>query len=197
MTNTTRTDTHTHTPHSHLDAASADHADPDPNSDPDQDRADPDERELFRGFMANWPTGVTVLTTQVDAQPLGCTAQSLMSLSLDPPQLLVSLAETSNTLAGLRRTGVFGLSILSAGQAELGRRFATGSARQRFSGTPVETVHGVPILAGAAAAMVCRLAETWQRADHVLVVGLPLWQVADRAAEGVLLRHRGQYRALS
>jgi hypothetical protein len=97
--------------------------------------ADLDSEQSFRAFMANWPTGVTVLTTQVGVQPLGCTAQSLMSVSLEPPQLVVSLAETSHTLAGVRRSGVFGLSILHAGQAELGRRFAVGTAEERFQDT--------------------------------------------------------------
>lgn len=159
------------------------------------DHSDLDGRQLFHGFMANWPTGVTVLTTQVGAQSLGCTAQSLMSVSLEPPQLVVSLAETSRTVAGLLRSGLFGLSILRAGQAELGQRFSVGPAQERFRGTPVKTVHGVPILVGSAAAMVCRLGETWQRADHVLVIGLPMWQEVDRGAD-LLLRHRSRYRAL-
>ena len=154
-----------------------------------------DGRLLFHGFMANWPTGVTVLTTQVGAELFGCTAQSLMSVSLEPPQLVVALAETSRTLAGLLRSGVFGLSILRAGQDELGRRFSVGAAQDRFRGTPVRTVHGVPLLTDAAATMVCRLGETWHRADHVLVIGLPLWQDLDQTAD-VLLRHRSAYRPL-
>jgi flavin reductase (DIM6/NTAB) family NADH-FMN oxidoreductase RutF len=151
--------------------------------------------QMFYEFMASWPTGVTVLTTQADGRPLGCTAQSLMSVSLEPPQLVASLARTSNTLAGLLQSGFFGLSILHARQAELARRFSAGPAQERFRDTPVKVVLGVPILVGAAAAMVCRLGETWPQADHFLVIGFPLWQEVDHDGDP-LLRHRSRYRAL-
>jgi flavin reductase (DIM6/NTAB) family NADH-FMN oxidoreductase RutF len=143
----------------------------------------------FREFMRRWPTGVAVVTTAGPAGPVGCTVIALLSLSIEPPLLLVSLGEDSRTLEAIRRTDLFGVSLLAAAQGELSERFANCAREERFTGLELRVEHGVPLLAGAAAQMVCAVQQLEQIADHVLVVGAPIWQSVDPGL-APLLSHR-------
>ena len=143
----------------------------------------------FRDFMRHWPTGVAIVTTAGPNGPVGCTVNALMSLSVEPPLLVVSLGEDSRTLQAIRRTDLFGASILAAAQRELSERFANCAREERFTGLELRVEHGVPLLAAAAAQIVCAVEELHQIADHVLVVGAPVWQSVDRD-QAALLSHR-------
>src|SRR6187431_554483 len=81
----------------------------------------PDE---FRRALAAYPTGVTVVTAIGDEGPSGATANSVTSLSLDPPMMLACLDRGSRTLTSVRAQGRFGVNALAAGQEELARRFS-------------------------------------------------------------------------
>jgi 3-hydroxy-9,10-secoandrosta-1,3,5(10)-triene-9,17-dione monooxygenase reductase component len=143
----------------------------------------------FRGFMRRWPTGVAVVATVGPNGPVGCTVIALMSLSVEPPLLVVSLGEDSRTLEAIRRTDLFGVSILAAVQGELSDRFANCAREQRFTGLELRVEHDVPLLAGAAAQMVCAVQQLEQIADHVLVVGAPIWQSVDPDRPPLLSHH--------
>jgi flavin reductase (DIM6/NTAB) family NADH-FMN oxidoreductase RutF len=143
----------------------------------------------FRDFMRHWPTGVAVVTTMSPSRPVGCTVNALLSLSVEPPLLVVSLAEESRTLEAIRRVDLFGISILAAAQEELSDRFANCAREQRFTGLELRVEHGLPLLAGAAAQMVCAVQQLEQIADHVLVVGAPIWQSVDPGRAPLLLHH--------
>jgi flavin reductase (DIM6/NTAB) family NADH-FMN oxidoreductase RutF len=142
----------------------------------------------FREFMRHWPTGVAVVTTAGPNGPVGCTVNALISLSVKPPLLVVSLGEDSRTLAAIRRTDLFGASILAAAQEELSERFANCAREERFTGLELRVEHGVPLLAGAAAQTVCAVRQLEQIADHVLVVGAPVWQSVDADRAPLLSR---------
>ena len=139
--------------------------------------------------MRHWPSGVAVVTTAGPTGPVGCTVVALMSLSVEPPLLAVSLGEESRTLEAIRHTDLFGVSILAAAQRELSERFANCAREERFTGVELRVEHGVPLLAGAAARMVCAVQQLEQIADHVLVVGAPIWQSVD-PGRAPLLSHR-------
>jgi flavin reductase (DIM6/NTAB) family NADH-FMN oxidoreductase RutF len=150
----------------------------------------------FRDFMRHWPTGVAIVTAAGRNGPVGCTVNALMSLSMEPPLLLVSLGEDSRTLEVIRRTERFGASVLTPEQAELSERFCHCAPAERFAGLELRVEHGVPLLAGAAAQTVCTVQDLHQVADHVLVVGAPVWQAVAAAREPLLL-HRGGHRHLT
>ena len=150
----------------------------------------------FRDFMRHWPTGVAIVTTAGPEGPVGCTVNALLSLSVEPPLVLVSFGEDSRTLEVIRRTERFGASVLAAEQAELSERFCHCAPTERFDGLELRVEHGVPLLAGAAAHTVCRVQELLRCADHVLVVGAPVWQSADPEREPLLL-HRGEHRRVA
>ncbi|WP_433392193.1 flavin reductase family protein [Micromonospora sp. KLBMP9576] len=136
----------------------------------------PPGAEEFRQFMSNWPTGVSVVTSRHGRTPVGCTVNAMMSVSLSPPLLVISLGRDSGTLAAIRSTGAFALNVLCTDQRELCRRFARGAQSERFRGVPVQYHRGLPVLSDALAATLCTVRETADCGDHVLVVGMPGWQ---------------------
>ena len=86
----------------------------------------------LRSAMANFATGLTVVTTSDGGRPHGSTLSGVMSLSMDPPMVLLSLARTSSLLARLHRGGRFGVNVLAAHQDQVALRFAT-KVHDRFA----------------------------------------------------------------
>lgn len=148
------------------------------------------DRETFCTVMAQLPTGVSIVTAADDAGPVGCTVNSFMSLSADPPAVLVSLAQASRTLTDIVRAGGFGVNILSWGQRALCRRFAQGDPLRRFDGVPHVMQDAVPILLDAAAVLTCRLQRTVELGDHILVIGAPTSAACDPTVGGLALHRR-------
>ncbi|MER7899351.1 flavin reductase family protein [Streptomyces sp. NPDC096046] len=129
----------------------------------------------FRCAMAHLPTSVTVITTTTDAGPVGCTASAVLSLSMDPPSMLVSLAADSHTAQHIKRRGAFAVNALSWQQRALTQQFAGGDPHHRFDGVAHTLLHGQPVLTDTAVGVVCAV-ETIQHAlDHLLLVGRVIW----------------------
>jgi 3-hydroxy-9,10-secoandrosta-1,3,5(10)-triene-9,17-dione monooxygenase reductase component len=142
-----------------------------------------DAQELRR-LMARWATGVAVVTSRDGSGPRGATTNALTSLSLDPLLVLVALDHGSNTLQAVRDAGRFCINVLSSGQEELARRFATkASGEEKLAGVPHELVDGVPVLSGAVAWLTCDLDEELEGGDHTIVLGRPLTAGADPDAQ--------------
>ena len=147
---------------------------------------DPDE---FREFMSHWPTGVSVVTSRLGNRPAGCTVNAVMSVSLSPPLLVISLGHDSGTLAAIERTGAFAINVLSADQRDLCGRFARGEQSDRFRGVPVQYLRDVPVLCDSLATAICTVRGATRCGDHVLVVGMPVWQNARPKAGPPLVFH--------
>ncbi|WP_336210176.1 flavin reductase family protein [Nonomuraea sp. LPB2021202275-12-8] len=136
-----------------------------------------DEQSLaqhFRGFMSDYVTGVTVVTT-LDAQnrPHGLTCTSLVSVTLAPPTLLVCLDVRSGTRAAIGDRGVFAVNLLREDGQRVAELFA-GPEPDRFgrvSWRPSPRT-GLPWLAADAHAMAeCRVTQTAVVGDHAVVFG--------------------------
>jgi flavin reductase (DIM6/NTAB) family NADH-FMN oxidoreductase RutF len=143
--------------------------------------------------MGHFPTGVTVVTSRSpDASPCGLTANSVASVSLDPLLVLVCLDRDASSHGCITDGGAFAISVLSADDEDLARRFAKGGWRDRFKGVDLrEAVTGSPILSRALAWMDCRVTEVHEAGDHSIVVGEV---VASDARDGnPLLFFRGKY----
>ncbi|TIC88036.1 hypothetical protein E8D34_07035 [Nocardioides sp. GY 10113] len=129
----------------------------------------------FRDVMAQWPSGVTVVTTLgPDGVRHGMTASSFASVSLDPPLVSICLTKTLYSHELVSRSGIFGISVLAKDQAEIGRRFAgmSGDLEDRFAGeswTTAET--GVPLLDSALGWFDCRVVHAYPGGDHTIFVG--------------------------
>jgi 3-hydroxy-9,10-secoandrosta-1,3,5(10)-triene-9,17-dione monooxygenase reductase component len=129
-----------------------------------------------REFMRHWATGMAVITSGTAERPVGCTVNAFISVSLDPPLLLVSLNRSSRTLAAMTAHGAFGVNVLGRGQLQVAASFAAASG-DRFRGVPFRMIAGVPILDETIAAAACKLNLCVPVADHVLVIAAPHWCV--------------------
>lgn len=137
-----------------------------------------DPRELRRA-LGRYTTGVTIVSC-VDAQTaatgegrVGLTANSFASLSLAPPLVLWSLRRASASLAAFDRATHFAVNVLAEAQVELSRAFASArTPAEKFAeGAWSAGLHGLPVLAGAAAVFECRSVGRQEQGDHVLYIG--------------------------
>ncbi|HVE75969.1 MAG TPA: flavin reductase family protein [Actinomycetota bacterium] len=120
--------------------------------------------------MRLWPTGVAIVTsTDSLGNAEGMTVNSLISISLEPPLVLVSLAKPSRTLAAVEDSGMFAVSILSSGSNELCWSFARDSESREFS--DFVDLEKIPIANASGAAFACRVEQKFDVADHMLIVG--------------------------
>lgn len=125
-------------------------------------------RDAFGAFL----TGVTVVTTiNAAGQPIGFTANSFTSVSLDPPLLLVCLAKTSRNYDALTGAEGFAVNILSEDQKQISNTFAR-PVEDRFAAVewkrgPV----GSPVFADVAAWFDCALQQLVDAGDHVILIG--------------------------
>jgi flavin reductase len=138
-------------------------------------------------------TGVTVVTTNLGARPIGRTVSAMCSVSADPALLLISIRTDSPLLAAIVASGQFGVNVLSAGQAAIADAFA-GRGERRYSFAVRDwwpLVGGaVPLLHGAAARFACRVETTHEAGTHTLVLGAVTR--ADRgSATPLAYTHRG------
>ncbi|MGW0801469.1 flavin reductase family protein [Nonomuraea sp. NPDC002799] len=130
--------------------------------------------EACRAFMSAYPTGVAVVTAMSpDGEPCGLTCSSLISVTLTPPTLLVSMNVHSRTLAATVGAGGFGVNLLPARSRAVAELFSSLTA-DRFSavrwapagplGLPrlEEDLHGWAE---------CTVEEVWTVGDHALVLG--------------------------
>jgi flavin reductase (DIM6/NTAB) family NADH-FMN oxidoreductase RutF len=131
------------------------------------------EQHHFRKVMGNFPTGVTVVTSRgPDASPCGLTANSIASVSLDPPLVLVCVDRSASSHACITQGGSFAISVLSSQDEELARRFAKGSFAERFRDVSfTDSENGSPVLTGALAWLDCRVANVYEAGDHSIVIG--------------------------
>ena len=146
---------------------------------------------LQRHVMGRFATGVTLLTTQFDEGILGMTANAVMSLSLEPPLIVVAVDKENSMHECLTQGKCFALNMLRADQEEISRRFAVSGPKD-FSGlelTVAET--GAPILVDAIAFMDCRLVDILPGGDHDMFIGEP---VAGKTRDGdPLIFYSGKY----
>jgi flavin reductase (DIM6/NTAB) family NADH-FMN oxidoreductase RutF len=138
----------------------------------------------FRQAMAQFASGVTVVTTTRDGKPYGLTASSFASLSLDPPLVLVCLSRTLSTYEIIEGAGAFAVNILSSHQLEVARRFAGlhPSLIDRFDEVEwTPSKNGSPLLPGCLAWVDCRIRNIYDGGDHSIFVGA----VEDAGVTGV------------
>lgn len=126
----------------------------------------------FRDALGTFATGVTIVTTLSEAGvPVGLTASSFNSVSLQPPLVLWSLALAASTMSAFQACTHYAIHVLGADQLELANQFAARGV-DRFAGVrhaPGQT--GVPLIAGALATFECRNRSQHSEGDHVIFVG--------------------------
>jgi 3-hydroxy-9,10-secoandrosta-1,3,5(10)-triene-9,17-dione monooxygenase reductase component len=158
---------------------------------------DPPTIDEYRALMGLFPTGVTVVTGMGPRGPAGMTVNAIASLSLDPILLMIGFGVSSRTLSAVRETGRFGVTVLARNQEGVSSLFASKlPERQKFSDVGYELVHGVPVLDGGVAWLVCDTQAYHPGGDHLLVVGRVVAMGPGHTDRAPLLFHRGRYRGL-
>jgi flavin reductase (DIM6/NTAB) family NADH-FMN oxidoreductase RutF len=153
------------------------------------------EPPLFRQLLGRFATGVTVLTTRTPGgEPIGMTASSVASVSLDPPLVLASVDRRHDMHAALAVAAHFVLNILAADQEALSRRFAADEP-DRFQGVGFHpNKHGIAVLEGVVAHIDCEQQSAIPAGDHTVFIGLVVGgSVTERRP---LLYYRGGYAGL-
>ena len=150
-----------------------------------------EQRALFR----RWPAGVSVVVAEVDGRRHGLTVSSLVSLSLDPPLVGISIAHQASLHELLRDAGEWAASLLAGGQEELAQHFAR-------SVPPIALWNGIELrdddprlLAGASGWLVARTVDELRTGDHTFFVGEIVSIEEGSAADSLTYVHRG-YKAV-
>ncbi len=134
--------------------------------------ASPFDPKEFRRALGMFATGVTIVTTTAaDGTPVGITANSFNSVSLDPPMVLWSLANNARSLSAFSDSTHWNVHILSNEQEALSNRFAR-AGEDKFSGLEMDMQpSGAPLLPGCSARFQCRNAFKYDGGDHTIFVG--------------------------
>ena len=158
-------------------------------------RTGSDPRTL-REALGCFATGVTVVTClDPDGRPVGLTANSFTSVSLDPPLLLVCVARSAASADALTRAGHFAVNVLQTGQQPASIRFATKD-QDRFGATPWSPGdYGPPVLRDSLGVFECAAHAVHEGGDHHIVVGEVLRASFDPTLDP-LLYFRARYRRL-
>jgi flavin reductase (DIM6/NTAB) family NADH-FMN oxidoreductase RutF len=130
-----------------------------------------DPRE-FRRALGSFATGVTVITTsRSGGEPVGLTANSFSSVSLDPPLVLWSLSLKSPSLRAFEEAGHFAVNVLAEDQVEVSRRFST-PIPDKFDGVKWHRgIASLPLIEDTVARLECQVAARHVSGDHVIFIG--------------------------
>lgn len=153
------------------------------------------EPQELRRVMGHFATGVTVITTKdKDGTPQGLTANAFMSLSLNPPLILISVDKAATCYACFEPQNGFTVNFLSEAQEEISRRFATKGV-DKFAGLQwKEGNNGAAILDGILGHVECKITQCYDGGDHTIVLG----EIVNVSATGErpLLFFKGKYQKL-
>lgn len=128
----------------------------------------------FKRALGSWAAGVTVVITEHDGKYYGLTASSFSSLSLDPPLVLICVANGNHLERMVRESKKFGITILAEGQDEISGAFAKSGrdpvdSLDEFDTFTLET--GSPLIEGGLGYVDCSLDQAIEGGDHTIFIG--------------------------
>lgn len=146
----------------------------------------------FRRALGMFATGVTIVTARMkDGTPVGVTANSFNSVSLNPPLVLWSLAKNARSLQAFSEAGNWNVHILAEDQVAMSNLFAR-AGEDKFSGIDLDQgLTEAPLLTGCSARFQCRTMFQYEGGDHVIFVGEVIGY--DRSERPPLLYVTGDY----
>lgn len=156
-----------------------------------------DPAQAFRNAMRQLAGGVSVITACQGAQRTGLTATSVVSLSMDPAELLISVNQNASACPLILKTKRFGVNVLSASLLDVAERFSGKGGicgEQRYQDALWERdEHGVWLLSDALATFSCEVGQLWEHRTHVLIVGKVVGVHSCHQANEPLTYWQGQY----
>ncbi|EKX89499.1 flavin reductase family protein [Corynebacterium durum] len=124
----------------------------------------------YRETVANFPSGVTVVTTRDGGEDFGLTVSAFTSLSLDPPMVLVSIDRKSKSHQHLVEGAPIGISVLAAGHTDVAVQFAR-HVDDRFAGINIvrRGEQDIPFVGDAAAWFLGDVRDRYVGGDHIII----------------------------
>ena len=151
---------------------------------------------LLRAAFRQHAAGVAVVTASGAGKPAGFTATSLTSVAAEPPLLSFGIGTGASSWPAVAEAEYVGVHVLGEEQRELAATFARSGADRFAAPTRWHTgPHGVPVLEGVVAWLVCRVVARVPAGDHrVVLAEVDVGESTDGARP--LLYHRGRFNAL-
>jgi flavin reductase ActVB len=130
------------------------------------------DKQTFRNAMANFPSGVTIVTTiDRSGKKWGFTASSFSSVSMDPPLVLVCLAKSAESHASFKAAGRFSINVLKTEHEALAYRFAKKGI-DKFAGvSTLREAEGGILFNDALVTLGCRTHSLVDAGDHTILLG--------------------------
>ncbi|MGA1498125.1 MAG: flavin reductase family protein [Steroidobacteraceae bacterium] len=128
--------------------------------------------KALRNAWGQYPTGVTIVTARDSTgNPIGLTASSFVSVSVEPPLISWNLGRGSSQFQRFLGLETFAVHVLHAGQRDLALKFASSGA-DKFGGLPLrEGLGRVPLLDDWQALFQCRTHAVHEAGDHLIIIG--------------------------
>ncbi|MAK55562.1 MAG: flavin reductase [Pusillimonas sp.] len=129
----------------------------------------------FRTAMRQLAGGVSVITAAYGDDQTGLTATSVVSISMDPPELFISVNRSSSSWPVIEKSGKFGINVLQQGQQIVAEHFSGKGGRKgadRYADDDwYQTPDGVWLSRRALAAFACDVEKVWMHREHALIAG--------------------------
>jgi flavin reductase (DIM6/NTAB) family NADH-FMN oxidoreductase RutF len=154
----------------------------------------PVDPHLFRQALAQYATGITIITTKTaEGKHVGVTANSFNSVSLHPPLVLWSLSKHASSHDAFAQATHFGVSVLAADQEHLSHHFSTFKGDRFANLNILESPHGLALIPKALAHFECRIKNRHDEGDHFVMIGEVL-QCDFREGEALVYRSRKYFK---
>ena len=153
---------------------------------------------IFREALGHFASGIAVITSHMDDEPIGFTCQSFYSVSMSPPLVSFSVMARSASYPKIRQAGRFAVNILSGEQVRISNQFARRGTDKWHGVEWQESPLGNPIIAGSLHWLDCEIHAEHAAGDHLIVIGeVKALNLQEAAATQPLLYFKGQYRNLA
>ncbi|WP_133078635.1 flavin reductase [Pseudomonas sp. RL_5y_Pfl2_69] len=148
----------------------------------------------FREALGHYASGITVITSQLDGEPIGFTCQSFYSVSTSPPLVSFSVMASSASYPKIRQAGRFVVNILSDEQAGISNQFARKGTDKWHAVEWQQSPLGNPIIAGSLHWLDCEINAEHAAGDHLIVIGeVKALSLQATPVTQPLLYFKGQY----
>jgi flavin reductase (DIM6/NTAB) family NADH-FMN oxidoreductase RutF len=125
--------------------------------------------KVFRAAMSRFASGVTVISYMRDGRPAGMTANAFLSVSMEPPLVLVSVRKSSQLVERVQLGSRYGVNLLAESQRALSPHF--GGRHNEDLDVPFVDVTGTPLVEGSLAHVVAQVVDIHPAGDHLLFIG--------------------------
>jgi flavin reductase (DIM6/NTAB) family NADH-FMN oxidoreductase RutF len=152
----------------------------------------------FREALGHYASGITVITSHVDGEPIGFTCQSFYSVSASPPLVSFSVMSSSASYPRIRHARRFAVNILSEDQVDISNQFARRGTDKWQGIEWQKSPLGNPIIVGSLHWLDCEIYAEHAAGDHLIVIGeVKALSLQEAETAQPLLYFKGTYRHIA